>query len=168
MPDRLVALLDTFTDWTGRCIAWLLLVMVLTTVVVVVLRYALNQSAIVLQESVMYLHAVTFMLGIPFALKEDAHVRVDLIYGRLGARSRAAIDLAGHLLFLVPVALALLLYSRTYVASAWRIMEGSPEVGGLPGVFLLKTLIPVMAVLLLLQGVAEIVRNIMILRGQHD
>ena len=168
MPARLVALLDTFTDWTGRCIAWLLLVMVLTTVVVVVLRYALNQSAIVLQESVMYLHAVTFMLGIPFALKEDAHVRVDLIYGRLGARSRAAIDLAGHLLFLVPVALAILLYSRTYVASAWRIMEGSPEVGGLPGIFLLKTLIPVMAVLLLLQGVAEIVRNIMVLRSQHD
>ncbi len=168
MPARLVALLDTFTDWTGRCIAWLLLVMVLTTVVVVVLRYALNQSAIVLQESVMYLHAVTFMLGIPFALKQDAHVRVDLIYGRLGARSRAAIDLAGHLLFLVPVALAILLYSRTYVASAWRIMEGSPEVGGLPGIFLLKTLIPVMAVLLLLQGVAEIVRNIMVLRSQHD
>lgn len=168
MPTRLVALLDAFTDWTGRCIAWLLLAMVLITVVVVVLRYALDRGAIVLQESVMYLHALTFMLGIPFALKADAHVRVDLVYGRLGPASRAAIDLAGHLLFLVPVALAILFYSRHYVAGAWRIMEGSPEVGGLPGVFLLKTLIPVMATLLLLQGTAEILRCIMILRGHRD
>lgn len=168
MAARLLHLLDAFTHWTGRCIAWLLLAMVLTTAVVVILRYALDEGAIMLQESVMYLHALTFMLGIPFALKENAHVRVDLIYGRLSDRSRAAIDLAGHLLFLVPVALAIFLYSRTYVASAWRILEGSPEVGGLPGVFLLKTLIPVMAVLLLLQGVAEIVRNVTILRGQRD
>jgi TRAP-type mannitol/chloroaromatic compound transport system permease small subunit len=161
-------MLDAITQWTGRCIAWLLLAMVITTVVVVILRYALDQGAIMLQESVMYLHALTFMLGIPFALKEDAHVRVDLIYSRLGARGRAVIDLTGHLLFLVPVALAILLYSRTYVASAWRIMEGSPEVGGLPGVFLLKTLIPVMAVMLLAQGTAEILRNIMILRTRRD
>jgi len=134
----------------------------------VVLRYALDQGAIVLQESVMYLHALTFMLGIPFALKEDAHVRVDLLYGRFGPRGRAVIDLLGHLLFLVPVALAILLYSRTYVANSWRIMEGSPEVGGLPGVFLLKTLIPLMALLLLAQGTAEILRNAMVLRGNRD
>jgi TRAP-type mannitol/chloroaromatic compound transport system permease small subunit len=137
--------------------------MVLATVLVVVLRYALNQGSIVLQESVLYLHGITFMLGIPYALKHDAHVRVDLIYGRLGPRGRALVDLVGHLLFLVPVSVAIIVFSHTYVANAWRILERSPEVGGLPAVFLLKSLIPLMAVLLLLQGLAEIARSVLVL-----
>lgn len=135
-----------------------MLAMVAGTVLIVLLRYAFNQGSIVLQESVMYLHGLAFLLGIPYALKENAHVRVDLIYSRLGARGRAAVDLAGHVLFLVPVSVTILVVSRPYVASSWRIFEGSPEVGGIPGVFLLKTLIPLMAVLLLVQGVAEILR----------
>lgn len=139
--------------------------MVLVTLVVVLMRYLLNQGAIVVQESVMYMHALAFMLGIPYALKEDAHVRVDLIYARLGRRGRAWVDLLGHLVFLLPVGVAIIVYSRTYVASAWRVMEGSPEVGGIPAVFLLKTLIPVMAALLLLQGIAEIARCVRVLRG---
>lgn len=167
MSRKLMTLADRLSDWTGRSIAWLLLAMVVTTVVVVVMRYALDQGAIMLQESVTYMHALTFMLGIPFALKENAHVRVDLIYTRLGPRSRAAIDLAGHLLFLIPVSVCILIYSQPYVAGAWRIMEGSPEVGGLPAVFLLKTLIPVTAVLLIIQGLAEALRSIAIMRG-HD
>jgi TRAP-type mannitol/chloroaromatic compound transport system permease small subunit len=155
---KLVALIDAFTDRLGRVIAWLLPAMVAVTALIVLLRYALSQGAVVLQESVLYMHAVVFMLGIPYALKEDAHVRVDLIYARLGRRGRAIVDLLGHLLFLVPVAVALYLYSRSYVAGSWRILEGSSEVGGIPAVFLLKTLIPLTAVLLLLQGLAEIIR----------
>lgn len=139
--------------------------MVLGTTLVVVLRYALNEGSILLQEAVLYLHALVFMLGIPYALKADAHVRVDLIYGRLRPRARTVIDLIGHVLFLLPVAGALLLYSHSYVARSWRILEGSSEVGGIPAVFLLKTLIPVLAVLLLLQGLAEIARCIRTLMG---
>jgi TRAP-type mannitol/chloroaromatic compound transport system permease small subunit len=142
--------------------------MVLVTVLVVVLRYALNQGSIVLQETVMYLHAVTFMLGIPFALKHDGHVRVDLIYSRLGARGRVVVNLLGHLLFLVPVSISIIVFSYTYVANAWRILERSAEVGGLPATFLLKTLIPVMAGLLLLQGLAEIARCVVELRKPRD
>ncbi len=141
--------------------------MVGITVAVVLMRYLLSQGAIVAQESVMYLHALAFMLGIPYALKHDAHVRVDLLYARLGKRGRAWIDLSGHLLFLVPVAVVIVLYSRNYVASAWRVMEGSTEVGGIPGIFLLKTLIPVMAVLLLVQGAAEIARCLLVIRGRR-
>ena len=163
----LVARIDSFTDRMGRIIAWLMLAMVLLTLVIVVMRYALDQGAILLQESVMYLHAVAFMLGIPFALKQDVHVRVDIVYARLSPRGRAWVDLAGHLLFLVPVSLFILVYSHGYVASAWRIMEGSAEVGGMPAVFLLKTLIPVMATLLLLQGSAEILRNLQVLRTRN-
>ncbi|HEX7036242.1 MAG TPA: TRAP transporter small permease subunit [Pseudomonadales bacterium] len=138
--------------------------MVLGTTLIVVLRYALNEGSILLQEAVLYLHAVVFMLGIPYTLKADGHVRVDLVYSRLGPRARTVIDLIGHVLFLLPVAGVLLLYSQSYVARSWRILEGSSEVGGIPGVFLLKTLIPVLAVLLVLQGLAEIARGIRTLR----
>jgi TRAP-type mannitol/chloroaromatic compound transport system permease small subunit len=140
--------------------------MVAGTAVIVLLRYALNEGAIMLQESVLYLHAVVFMLGIPYAVKADAHVRVDLVYSRLGPRGRSIVDLAGHLLFLIPVAVAIFVYSRSYVISSWRILESSSEVGGLPAVFLLKSLIPLLAVLLLLQGLAEIVRCLLVLTGR--
>ncbi|MFU8813886.1 MAG: TRAP transporter small permease subunit [Pseudomonadales bacterium] len=160
-------MIDRITDAIGRAVAWLLVAMVAATLAVVVLRYALNQGSILLQDTALYLHGIVFMLGIPYALKQDAHVRVDLLYSRLGPRSRATINLVGHLLFLVPVSVTILVYSHTYVANSWRILERSPEVGGLPAVFLLKTLIPLMAVLLLLQGLAEVVRCIAILRDRR-
>ncbi len=163
---RLAERIDKFTDGLGRAIAWLMLAMVLTTLAVVILRYALDQGAIILQESVMYLHGLAFMLGIPYALKEDAHVRVDIVYARLNPQGKAAVDLTGHVLFLIPLSLFILAYSWEYVANAWRIMEGSAEVGGLPAVFLLKTLIPAMAILVLVQGIAEILRGLTVLKGQ--
>jgi TRAP-type mannitol/chloroaromatic compound transport system permease small subunit len=141
--------------------------MVIGTVTVVALRYLLGTGAILVQESVMYLHAATLLLGIPYALKEDAHVRVDVLRGRLGERGRLRVELFGHLFFLVPVATTILYLSLPYVAGAWRILERSPEVGGLPAVFLLKTLIPLMALLLLVQGVAEIGRCLLRLRGRR-
>tara|TARA_B100000676_G_C18031771_1_gene819159 strand:- start:899 stop:1393 length:495 start_codon:yes stop_codon:yes gene_type:complete len=156
--------IDKLTDLTGRCIAWLTALMAIITVAIVVLRYAFDQGAIVLQESVVYLHGVAFMLGIPYALKENAHVRVDLFYSRWSERTRTLIDVCGHCLFLVPVSLFILIYTFDYVAASWRIREGSPEVGGIPAVFLLKTLLPLMATTLLLQGAAETVRGIARLR----
>lgn len=140
--------------------------MVFVTLAVVVLRYVFGEGSIILQESVMYMHALVFMLGIPYALKADAHVRVDLFYSRLGPRGRALVNLTGHVLALLPVAVVMILYSRNYVASAWRVGEGSAEVGGIPGVFLLKTLIPVCAILLILQGIAEIGRCLAALRNR--
>lgn len=141
--------------------------MVVITVLVVVMRYLFDQGSILLQESVLYLHAVAFLLGIPYALRHDAHVRVDLIYSRLGRRGRARVDLTGHLLTLIPVCLLIIIYCTPYVRASWRILEGSSEVGGIPGVFLLKTLIPIAAGLLLLQGLAGIIRCIATLRD-HD
>lgn len=154
------------TEAVGRAVAWLLPVMVFTTLAVVVLRYAFGEGSIILQESVMYMHALVFMLGIPYALKADAHVRVDLFYSRLGSRGRALVNLTGHLLALLPVAMVMILYSRNYVSNAWRVGEGSAEVGGIPGIFLLKTLIPVCAVLLIVQGIAEIGRCLATLRNR--
>ncbi len=138
--------------------------MVVVTVVVVGLRYGLATSSIFLQESVMYMHGAVLMLGISYALKENRHVRVDIFYARMSERRQALVDVTGHLLFLLPVSLLIFWTSLPYVANAWRVLEGSSEVGGVPAVFLLKTLIPIMALLLGLQGLNEIVRGVQRLR----
>lgn len=160
-------LIDEFTELTGRTVRWLTGIMALLTVIVVVLRYAFGEGAIALQESITYAHGLVMMLGIAYTLKHDAHVRVDLFYGRLGPRGKARINLLGHCLFLIPVAATIFWTSLPYVQSSWRILEGSAEVGGIPAVFLLKTLIPIMAALLLLQGLAEIARLSLALRSEQ-
>jgi len=166
---RLQALADTLdrlAEKTGRIISWLTLAMVLTTVSIVILRYLFNSGSIALQESVTYLHATVFMLGAAYTLKHDAHVRVDIIYQTLTPRARAWVDLLGTLLLLLPVCLFILYSSMGYVSAAWAIQEGSREAGGLDGVFLLKTAIPAMAVLLLLQGCSMLLRNMLVIAGQ--
>jgi len=135
---------------------WLALIMVLLTFAIVVLRYAFNSGGVLLQESVMYLHGTFFMLAIALGISENTHVRVDILYGRRRASEQAWIDLAGHLLFLLPVACFMVWVSLPYVGNSWQIFEGSSEVGGIPGVFLLKTLIPLTGLLLFCQGIASI------------
>lgn len=164
--QSLIRLIDGFTEITGRSVAWLVLAMMAVTVLVVVLRYGFGIGSIALQESIMYLHGLVFMLGIPYALRHDAHVRVDVLYGRFSPRTRDWIDLAGHLLFLLPLAIFIVWVSLDYTARAWRIREGSSEANGLEAVFLLKTLIPVLGGMLILQGVAEILRIVARLTGR--
>ena len=163
--QNLADLLDRFAEATGHIIAWLTLCMVLITFSVVILRYLFQSGSIALQESVSYLHACVFMLGAAYTLKHDGHVRVDILYQRFSARTRAWIDLLGTLLLLFPVCLFILVSSLEYVSASWSIQEGSREAGGLDGVFLLKTTIPVMAVLLLLQGCSIILHKVLLLRG---
>ncbi|MFP6797148.1 MAG: TRAP transporter small permease subunit [Pseudomonadales bacterium] len=155
---------DTLIEITGRAVSWLTLAMVVTTCTVVVLRYVFGTGAIVLQESVTYMHSLVFMLGLSYALKHDGHVRVDLFFARLSERSRVKINLIGHLIFLLPLCLVIAVESFDYVVRSWMIYEGSPEVGGIPGVYLLKTLIPLSALLLLAQAIAEALRAYRILR----
>jgi TRAP-type mannitol/chloroaromatic compound transport system permease small subunit len=163
--QNLANLLDRFAEATGRVIAWLTLGMVLITFTVVVLRYLFQSGSIALQESVTYLHACVFMLGAAYTLKHEGHVRVDIAYQKFTPRTRAWVDLLGTLLLLFPVCLFILFVSLEYVATAWSIQEGSREAGGLDGVFLLKTAIPVMAVLLLLQGCSSVLHNFLLLAG---
>ena len=161
------AVLEKAIEWIGRCVAWLAILMALITVVVVVRRYGFQSGgAIYLQESVVYMHAILFMLGLSYALKHDAHVRVDLIYSRVSPRRKALINLVGHVVFLIPMCLVIAFYSFDYVLSSWRVLEGSQEVGGIPGVFLLKTVIPLTALLLLVQSVLDVLDNIGKLRSK--
>jgi TRAP-type mannitol/chloroaromatic compound transport system permease small subunit len=168
LVTRLADNLDQIAERTGRGAAWLALALVLVTFGVVVLRYLFDFGSIALQESILYLHASLFLLGAAYTLKADAHVRVDIFYRRLSSRSRALVDLLGALLLLLPVCSFLLWISWDYVATAWSLHEGSRETGGLPYVYLLKTLIPVAAGLLILQGISQALRSLATLLGHPD
>lgn len=161
----LVCALDALTEWLGRTVAWLAPIMVLITCTVVLLRYGLGQGSVALQESVTYMHAALFMLGSGYALKHHKQVRVDILYSRFRPEGRAWIDALGGLLFLIPLAVFIGWISQDFVRSAWRIREVSADSGGLPWVYLLKTLIPLLAVSLLLQAVAEVLRSLLRLMG---
>lgn len=164
-PIRLLDGLDTFTEHSGRLLAWLNIGMVLITFAVVVMRYLFDQSSIFLQESVMYLHATLFMLASAYTLKHDGHVRVDILYQRLPERGKALVDLLGTLFLMLPLVSYIALSSWGYVLESWRILETSPESSGIPAVFLLKTLIPIMCAQLFIQGLAEVLRNSAVLAG---
>ena len=150
------ALVDRLNHGLGRAVAWLTLAMAVAVAAIVLLRYAFAQNTILIQEAVSYAHGLVLMLGMAYTLKENGHVRVDILYSGRSPRWRTLVDLFGHLFLLLPVAGLVLATSLPYAVSAWRILEGSSEVGGLPGVFLLKSLIPLMAALLLVQGLSEI------------
>lgn len=145
-------MIERCVDRIGRWAAWLNLGMVATVCVVVALRYLFDSGAIFLQESVVYMHGTAFLLGIAFALRHDAHVRVDVLYSRLGRRARKRVDICGHVLLLMPLAGTLAFVSWDYALESWRVLEGSQEVGGVPAMFLLKTMIPLSATLLMLQA----------------
>ena len=102
--DRAAGFIDRISDLTGRTIAWLTFAMVLITCAIVIARYFFGFGSIGLQESVMYLHGIVFMLGIGYTLKERGHVRVDVLYEKFSARTKDIVDLLGHLAFLMPVA----------------------------------------------------------------
>ncbi|MEJ2174588.1 MAG: TRAP transporter small permease subunit [bacterium] len=135
---RIANAIDLFNDWIGRSLAWLTLGMVLVTFVVVLMRYVFGLGSTILQESVVYMHAIVFMVVAGYALVYNGHVRCDIFYGAASARTKAIIDL----------------------------IEGSPEGRmGIPAVFLLKSLILVFAGLLALQAVSLVVQSALFLAG---
>ncbi|MBN7819505.1 TRAP transporter small permease subunit [Bowmanella sp. Y57] len=139
--------------------------MVVLVFTIVLLRYGFNLGWIAMQESAMYLHAAVFMLGCAHTLKADEHVRVDIFYRNWSAKTRAMIDLAGALFLLLPVNIFIFFMSWDYVATSWRLLEDSPEAGGLPLVFLLKSLIPLFCLTMSLQALAQSWINWRVLGG---
>jgi TRAP-type mannitol/chloroaromatic compound transport system permease small subunit len=144
----------------GRWVSWLSLVMVALTFGIVVARYGFNQGWIWMQESVTYLHATVFMVAAAWALQTDDHVRVDIFYRDRSDAYKNRVNLLGTLLFLVPFSVYLLLIGWDYVSASWAVRETSSEPGGLPLVFLLKSLILVLPALLLIQSWSTIRRCI--------
>jgi TRAP-type mannitol/chloroaromatic compound transport system permease small subunit len=150
--------IDRLTAVIGRAAAWLVLVVVVLQFALVVARYVFGLGSVWLTETVVYAHAAMFMLAAAWTLQAGGHVRVDVFYADASARTKALIDLIGALLFLLVFMLVLIWLSVPYAARSWAILEHSQEASGLPIVFALKTLIPLFAVLMALQGLAQAIR----------
>ncbi len=160
---RVADAIDRVNAAIGRAAIWCCLFIVLAEFAVVVMRYALGIGSIRMQESVLYAHAALFMLGAAWTLQVGGHVRVDLFYAQAKPRTRALVDLLGAIVFLGPFAAVLMMLSISYVARSWAILERSREASGLPLVYLLKTLIPIFAALIGLQGIAQAIRATLVL-----
>ncbi len=159
---KTACVIEAVSEWSGRLSAWLVLLMVVIIGYDVAMRYLFQSGSVALQELEWHLFATIFLLAAAYTLKHDAHVRVDVIYQsrRLGNRGRAWIDLLGCLFFLVPFCVLVISSSVPFVANAWRLQEGSPDPGGLPYRFILKAMIIVGFSLLLLQGLAMMIRSL--------
>jgi TRAP-type mannitol/chloroaromatic compound transport system permease small subunit len=170
---RLADRIDGLNDAMGRAIRWLVLLMVLVGAVSTVARYSARRLGLTLNltpttEAQWYMFSVIFLLGAAYALRHDVHVRVDVLYERLGARARGWIDLLGTLLFLVPFSVLMLWVSLPAVRTSWQIRETSPDPGGLPR-WPIKALILVSFGLLLLQAVSQVVKHVEVIRrGRAD
>lgn len=157
----LSATFDGISNLLGRATAWLTLLMVFVTFVIVVLRYAFGAGFIWLQESVTWMHGVVFMLGAAYTLQQEEHVRVDIFYRDMTPRRKAWVNLLGVVFFLFPLCVFFLFQSWGYAATSWSIHEVSRDSGGLPypAIPLLKSLLLLMPVTIALQGLSLLLRS---------
>jgi TRAP-type mannitol/chloroaromatic compound transport system permease small subunit len=156
--------IDLFTEWSGRCISWLVIVLVLLVGYDVTMRYLFQSGSIGLQEMEWHLFSIIFLIGAAYTLKHDEHVRLDIIYRSklLTDQHRAWIDAFGSLFFLLPFCALIIFSAWPFVSQAYIYNEASPDPGGLPARWLIKSMIPAGFVLLFLQGLAESIKKIVI------
>jgi TRAP-type mannitol/chloroaromatic compound transport system permease small subunit len=161
--------IERFIEVTGRWVAWLVIAMVLLICYDVAMRYIFQQGSVALQELEWHLFGLVFLLGGAYTLKHDEHVRVDILYRSrfVSDKGRAWIDVIGTLLFLVPFCVLILITSWPFVENAFYYQEGSPDPGGLPYRFVLKSAILLGFALMLLQGLAMLLKNLMVLLNRE-
>jgi len=152
--------LDRVNRIVGLTVRWMAVAMIVLQFAVVLLRYGFGISFIFLDEGVLYLHGMIFMLGAGYTLLVDQHVRVDIFYGRWSPVGRARIDALGAALTVIPGSLVIAWYSWPFVFNSWKNLDGAISVGGIPASFLLKSLIPAFCILLAIQGLACLLRDI--------
>ena len=168
MIRNIINSIDILNETIGRAASWLVLAMVLLICYDVTMRYSFHQGSVALQELEWHLFALIFLLGSAYTLKHNNHVRVDILYQSqyLSNKHRAVIKIFGILLFLIPFCVLILITTWPFVENAYYYLEGSPDPGGLPYRYLLKGSILVAFTLLILQGLAELLRNYLILTKQ--
>ena len=165
--QRISAAIDRLNDRIGSAIQWLALVMVVIGAFNAIARYADQYTGMSLSSNAYldlqwYFFSLIFLMGSAYGLNHDYHVRVDVMYARLGRRARAWIDLTGSVLFLVPFAVLMFWISWGWVVRSWTILETSADPGGLPR-YPIKTVVLVSFLLLLLQALSQVVKNAAIL-----
>lgn len=158
--------IDRLNETIGVTVAWLALILVLVEFTVVLMRYVFGIGSVKMQESIVYMHAIIFMVAAGYTLLHNGHVRCDIFYAAASPRRQALIDLLGVAVFLLPMCVLIVWAAWPYVAQAWRVREGSPEGSlGIPGVYLLKSVILVFAGLVALQGLALAIHSALRLAG---
>ena len=155
LAKRISGLIDNISGFALGAAMISALILVFSQLAVVVLRYAFGLSFTWMSEIVTYAFAAMFMLGAAGALRDGAHVRVDILRPRFGETGRNWVELAGAYLFLFPICVRIITTSEAGLARSWLLLEGSRESDGLPILYLFKTLVPVFAVLLMAQGLSE-------------
>jgi len=151
--------IDAINGLVGQVASWATAIVVLVVFVDVVMRYVFNTSFVFTQELEWHLFAFIFLLGAGATLLKEGHVRVDIFYQRLDTRHRAWINFIGVLFFLIPGCLMIIITSLKFVANSFAVMEGSPDPGGIPYRFILKSCIPAGFILVLMQGIALGIRS---------
>ena len=157
---------DATNERIGVTVAWLALALVLVEFMVVLMRYVFGLGSVRMQEGVVYMHATLFMVAAGYTLLHNGHVRCDIFYAAASSRRQALIDLIGVAVFLLPTCALIAWAAWPYVAQAWAVRESSQEGSlGIPGVFLLKSIILVFAALVALQGIALALHSVLRLAG---
>ncbi len=165
---RIVAgAIEALNDNIGRGLALFVWGTAILCAVVVFLRYVLHESFVWMQELYVWMHAVVFMVGAGYAMRRDAHVRVDIFYSKWNSRTRAMVEIIGTLAFTLPWVAVLAWLAWPYIRVSWTIMEGAAQPGGLPFTYLFKTVVLVFCFAVGLQGLAVIARSILVLLGDR-
>ncbi len=161
----LISIIDSVSGFAFGGAIISALILMFSQIIVVLMRYAFGEAYSWMNEIVIYAFAAMFMLAIAAALRDDAHVRVDILRPRFGQEGRALIELVGAYLFIFPICALILWAGETGLARSWAGFEGSRESDGLPILFLFKTLVPIFAGLLMAQGLSEALKASLALRG---
>ena len=156
----IIQLIDLINEWVGRSVSWLLVIMVLNVFFVVVLRYIFSYGAIWMQELYVWNHSIVFLLGAGYTLLHNGHVRIDLIYRTASSKYKSIIDIFGSIFFAIPVIYCIFLKSLPMVQRSWGVLEKSAEAGGLPGLFLFKSVLLVFCILFGLQFISLALKSI--------
>ncbi|WP_259779651.1 TRAP transporter small permease subunit [Aestuariispira ectoiniformans] len=160
--------IDRLNQTIGMSVAWLALFMVIVQFLVVVLRYVFGYGSIFMQESIIYMHGFLFLLGAGYTLLHGGHVRVDIFYREASPRKKAMVDIFGVFALLGPVCIGMMVYTWSYVANSWEILETSKETSGIPAIFVLKSAMIAFLVLILLQGLSMAIHSLRVLTGQEQ
>jgi len=165
--EKFVSVIDGLSDKIGHFVGWLTTAMVLVVFYDTVMRYAFNKGNVALQELEWFLFSMVFLIGAAYTLKQDGHVRVDIIFTQLSEKTKAWIDFLGVFIFLIPFCIMVIYSTKGFVMNSWAVREVSPDPGGLPAYYLLKAMIPLGFFLLIVQGLSQAAKKFLIIMGYN-
>ena len=151
--------IDIFNEKIGILTSYLAIPLILLTFIVAFMRYILDFGSIAIQEVIIYFHALIFIIGASYTLKNDMHVRIDIFYNNLTLKNKKTINFYGTIFFLIPTCVLIFVTSFNYVLSSILLLESSKEAGGLPVLYILKIYILLLPITLFLQAISELIKN---------